>query len=94
MENIKGLLPYLLSSSLHPDRDFSPGIDDVTLDPLVDQWAWSPLGAGYWQSIIRGHNTFSLVSQALIVIQVPWSGRGRRRAVLSYVSWLTECSVI
>lgn len=71
-------------------RELSPGIDDVSLDPPVDQWAPRPLGAGSWQSIIRGHNTFSPVSQALIVIQVHWSSRGRRRAVLSYVSRLAE----
>lgn len=66
----------------------------MSLDPLADLWARGPLGAGYWQSVIRGHDTFSPVSQALIVIQVPWSSRGRRRAVFSYVGWLAESYVI
>lgn len=70
-------------------QELGPGIDDVSPDPLVDPWARGPLGAGYWQFIIGGHNAFSPDSQALIVIQVPWSSGGRRcrRAVLSYVSW-------
>lgn len=63
----RAILPHLVSTSI--SQELSLGIDDVSLDPLVDQWAHSPLGAGYWQSIIKGHNTFSLVSQVLIVIQ-------------------------
>lgn len=81
------------SPSLHL-QELAVGIDDVSLNPTVDLWACSPLGARHWQSIIRGHNTFSPVSQALIVIQVPWSSRGRRRAVLSYLSWLAKRCMI
>lgn len=64
------------------------------MDSPVDLWACGALGAGYWLSVIGGHNTFNPVSQPFVVIQVPWSSRGRWRAVLSYASWLPECYVI
>lgn len=79
------LVPTFTSQKL------STGIDDVSLDPLVDQWAHSPLGDGYWQSIIRGHNTFSSVSQALIVIQGMVKQEEERG---SSVSWLAESSAV
>lgn len=47
-------------------------------------------GAAYKQITTSGHNTFSPASQALADIQVLWLNRGRRRAVLSYGSWLAE----
>lgn len=41
------------------------GIDDMSLDPRADLCAHGPLGAGYWKSVIGGHNAFSPVSRAL-----------------------------
>lgn len=71
-ENIKSLPHYPLPG-LHLDicRNWAQGL---MMCHWILQWIHgraAPPGASYWQSIIRGHNTFSLVSQALIVIQVP-----------------------
>lgn len=51
-------------------------IDDVSFDPGADLWACGPPVGRLLAIRHQGHNAFSPVSQALIVIQVPQPSRG------------------
>lgn len=67
------------------------GTDDVSSNPLVDQWARSPLGACHWQFIIRGSQQIEprLTSTHWHSSAMVEQGE-KESSVTSYAGWLAE----
>lgn len=86
--------PLLSSFAQSPPLDLwelNLGTDDVSSNPLVDQWARSPLGACHWQFIIRGSQQIEprLTSTHWHSSAMVEQGE-KESSVTSYAGWLAE----